>query len=191
MSKKRADIPITATMLQALPAVYDWMKVCDAMALALPKLRDDMVAAEHLSAAQIARAFLSIYAVKQRLDERVKEFNALFEDMKETRVPESLEVEGQTNVPLEEGWRIQTADTLYVSVVKGMREEAMAWLRETSAQSKDGGALADLITETINASTLSAAARFMLEQQSIDLPSHLFESNFVRTTSVNKIASKR
>lgn len=191
MSKKRADIPITTTMLQALPAVYDWMKVCDAMSAALPKLREDLNTAEHSGSTQAARAFLSLYAVKQRLDEQKKAFDALFEDMKETRIPECLDVEGITHVPLEEGWRIQTAETMYVSVVKGMRDQAMSWLRETATHSKDGGALADLIIETINASTLSAAARFLLENQSVDLPSELFESSFVLTTSVNKIAPKK
>lgn len=190
MSKKRAEIPVTSTMLQALPSTYDWVKVCTAMQEAYPKLLADLAAAERTGSVTLARAFLSLYVIKQRLDEQVKIFNALFEDMKEERLPESLELEGVTNVPLEEGYRIQTAETMYVSIEEGKRNQAMEWLRQHAASTKDGGALADLIIETINSSTLSAAGRFMLEHYSQDFPADLFKTSFKSTTSVNKIQKR-
>lgn len=188
---KRAEIPITASMLQALPSAYDWMKVADAMVAAFPKLAADLVEAEKSGAVTMARAFLSLYAVKQRIDDQYKAFVALFDDTKETRVPDTLDMEGMVNVPLDEGYRIQCAETMYISIVPGMRDQAMAWLRENQVKSKDGGDMSDLIIETINASTLSAAGRFMLEEHSQDLPSEFFNSYFQPTTSVNKIQSKR
>jgi len=190
VAKKRADIPITAPMMQALPAVYEWVKIVQSMQAALPKLAADLQQAERTGSVTAARAFLAFYAAKQQLDEAVKAFNSLFEDMKEDRIPGALELEGVTHVPLEEGYRIQTAETMYVSIAKGKRNEAMEWLRTNAAQSKDGGALADLIIETINASTLSAAGRFMLENHSQDLPSELFETYFQPTTSVTKIQKR-
>lgn len=185
---RRSDIPLTDTLIKSLPSLRAYLHLFAQLDELLPQLQRDLNQAERTGAISMARAYVALYFLQTHLDEILSKFSAVYNEMKEVRVPVAFEMEGATNIPLEEGYRVQTAETMYVSIRKGMRDQAIAWLRQHSMQTKDGGDLADLIIETINSSTLSAAGRYMLAQEGLDFPSEIFDSTFVPTTSVNKTA---
>lgn len=187
---KRVEVPLTGTLAKALPSLEAHLKLFTQLQDVLPALSRDLAKAERSGAVQTARAFVALYLLKTHLDNTTKAFDAIYQEMKETRVPAIFELEGVPNVPLDEGYRVGTSETMYVSIKEGMRSVAMDWLRKQAATTKDGGALADLIIETINSSTLSAAGRHMLAEEGRDLPGEIFESTFVPTTSVNKLKRK-
>ena len=187
---KRVDVPVTGTMQKALPSLSQHLQAVTWFKDLLPSLQADLNRAERGGSTEFARAFLSLYALKTALDQATSAFNAVYEEVKETRIPASFERAGVSSVPLQEGYRVQTQETMYVSVKPGMRDAAMQWVREHVTSTKEGAQLADLIIETINASTLSAAGRFMLAEEGRDLPGEFFEATFKPTSSVNKVRSK-
>lgn len=188
---KRVEIPLTDTLIKSLPSITEFLAAFRALETSMDKISRDLNRAERAGAVQMARAFVALYLVNTQFELVFKKFSAIFAAMKETRVPSVLELEGVTNVPLDEGYRVQTADTMWVTVKEGMREAAMAWVREHQPSGKDGASLADIIVETIHAGTLSAAGRYMLAEDGLDLPPDLFTSYFKPTTSVNKIANRK
>jgi len=123
----------------------------------------------------MARAFVVAHRLQSFIDEAAKAYNKLFELYKTKYMPEALEAAGVTHVPLSEGFRIGMSARTWASVNKDQRDAAYEWLRNNG--------LGDLIQPTINASTLSAAAKAMLEENR-ELPEDLFKVAVVPTTSV-------
>jgi hypothetical protein len=83
------------------------------------------------------------------------------------------------------GKRFQLSTRMSVSITgdeTGSKEEGYKWL-------KDNGH-GDLIKETVNAATLSAMARDLLEQEGFELPSHLFKTSVQTLTSVVDVGKK-
>lgn len=138
-------------------------------------LRPELMAAENLDAVGVARAFLNLRDIKDDMDAVQKKVSALYEEWKTVKVPEKFEQQGVPNINLEEGARVGVSHKVYASINKDKKEGAYEWLRQND--------LGDLITETVNTSTLSAVAKGMAEENK-ELSPEFFNVAVVPNTNV-------
>lgn len=143
-------------------------------------LQKQITAAEKAGPVQLARAFVVLHRLNERMlsDEKsFKQFKSLWKETKELTVPQCFEQSGVDSIPLSEGFRVGTSVRIMASVVSGQKEAAFAWLRENEA--------GELIQPTLNASTLSAFAKQRGEKNE-ELPEELFKVYDQPNTSVTK-----
>lgn len=167
---------LPASIVNAAPTAADMMQRVMAVAKLVPALEKELMQSKKNGVIALARAFVALHRLKNRIDEELKPFDELFKKFKEVEMPAAFEVEGVTNVPLAEGFRVGLSHRYLASIKPGQRDQAYQWLRENN--------LADLITTTVNASTLSAAGKTMLEEKNQELPEDLFNRAYIPNTSV-------
>lgn len=170
--------PLPQTIINGLPVAAEIMQHFFAIAKLKPLLVEQMAAAEKGGAIPLARAFVAYHRMMERSKDLLKPMTELFDEYKELKVPAILEQAGVTNVPLEEGFRVGASYRFVASIIKDKRDEAYAWLRKHK--------LGDLIAETVNAGTLSAAAKVLREEKNIELPAEFFTTADLPNTSVTK-----
>lgn len=141
-------------------------------------LQDELDYVDELGAIEQARAFVDLRYVKDELDEVSKKVNKVYEQYKVEKLPAAFEAAGVPTISLEEGYRVTVQHRLHASIKSGKKDDAYNWLNENG--------LGDLITDTVNASTLSAAARSMGEDN-IELPEEIFNVAILPNTSVTKV----
>jgi hypothetical protein len=91
-------------------------------------------------------------------------------------VPAAFERENLTSFTTKDGYRVSIS-TKYFASIAGDKEAAYEWLRNNG--------LGEIIQNTVNASTLSAAGKAMLEEGK-ELPDELFRSHFAVNTSLTR-----
>lgn len=156
------------------------MKHVQFIEMLMPALEQDLAKALKAGPVQLARAFVVLHRLNERLlseDKALKPMKALYGDYKNVKVPEAFEQAGVPNVPLDEGFRVGIAIRTVASIVPGKKEQAYAWLINDGA--------IDLIQETVNASTLSAYAKQKGEKNE-ELPADIFNVVLMSNTSVTK-----
>jgi len=173
--------PLPQSILEALPTAKEIYTLVAKAGQMHGRLLKELIDAEKAGAIPMARAFVVLHRLKTLLDETVKPFDKTFAEFKDVRVPAVFETAGVPNVPLDEGFRVGVSTKFRASFKSeddgGDKDAAYQWLRDNG--------LGDLITSTVNASTLSSAAKNMLENENKELPSTLFNVAFVPNTSVN------
>lgn len=175
--------PVVDKMAARTPATLGVGKLAHRINAGIDALADEFKMLARIgSAADMARAFVAVRKLKDLLKENESKFGALYSLLAEVLLPEAIEKSGQTHVPLAEGWRVGVSQTLRASIPPGTKQEAWQWLRDNG--------LSELITETVNAQTLSAAAKARLEDQGLDLPADLFNVQLVPNTSVTATPKK-
>lgn len=127
---------------------------------------------------EFSRFFLQMRVLKDRIDEVFKPFNDLYTQTREIDLPAKFEEAGVPSVSLSEGYRVTVAHSVRAAVKGGMKDTAIEWLNNNG--------LSDIVTETINASTLSAVARSMAEENR-ELDPDIFSVYVQPTTSVTKV----
>ena len=130
---------------------------------------------EELTAANLAHIYVFVRKAAEAWYEAGLHLVSTVENLKEVRVPEAFEKEGISSFTLDIGHRVTTSKRLLASIKVGMKEGAYKWLRENQ--------LGDLITETVNASTLSATGTHMLKEGK-ELPEDYFNAHFKDNTSM-------
>ena len=103
------------------------------------------------SAARFAREVRSALYHLGNLRKIAEKVNTVLKE----KVPEVFKEGGVTSITVD-GYRYTATVTLRASIIKDMKPQAYVWLRANE--------LGDLITETVNASTLSAAAKHRREE---------------------------
>lgn len=96
-----------------------------------------------------------------------------------TMVPEAFEREKISTFNLKMGYRITVSQRYFASIIPEWKADAYKWLRKNK--------LGDLIQETVNAGTLSAAGRKMIEDQHKELPEELFRTHYQFNTSITAL----
>lgn len=178
-SETKAPAPtLPASLVAALPSSKDVMKHVQAMEKALPGLIREVQAARKSGAVSLARSYVVYKRVCDRMEEMVKPYNAFRDVLKGVVIPEQFEQAGIPNVTIDEGFRIGLSTRILASIIPDKKEEAYQWLRDND--------LGDIIGETVNASTLSATAKSLVEDQNKELPEDLFKVAYVPNTSVTK-----
>lgn len=177
---------LPASLIKALPTAALMIKHTAEMAKLLPKLEKELKASQAHGAIQLARSFVVFHRLVERMKETIKpiyhddpEKPGLFEQYKRKLLPEAFEIEGVKSIPLAEGFRVGTSSQYRASIKKDQKDKAYAWLRANK--------LGDIISSTVNASTLSSAASKMIEDENRELPEELFSVAMVPTTSVTKV----
>ena len=92
-------------------------------------------------------------------------------------LPELFEDEGVTTLNLVSGYRVTVRHTMRASVKADAKGHAYQWLIDND--------LGDLVTETVNASSLSATAR-TLNEEGRELPSDFFNVATLPQVSLTK-----
>lgn len=133
------------------------------------------------TAIDLARAFVVLRIIKDKVDETFKEFDELYLSIKDLKIPEKFDQEGVPTINLDEGYRVTVAHSVRAHIRAGMKDAAYQWLRDNQ--------LGELVTETVNASTLSAVAR-SLQEENRELDETLFGVAIMPTTSVTKVKGK-
>lgn len=141
------------------------------------KLIGELNLADQGGVVEQTRAFVALRQIKDMFDASIKQLNLIYEDYKVNRLPTAFEAAGVPTVNLDEGYRVTVQHKLHASIRGDKKEEAYKWLNENG--------LGDLITNTVNASTLSAAAKSMAEDN-IELPDEIFNVAIIPNTSVTK-----
>lgn len=131
------------------------------------------------TAADLAHIFMSLKLAHDRWEQTLKVMGEAVEHLKTKLVPEAMERENVTSFNCSEGYRVTVSTALRCSLKPDQKEAAFTWLRKNK--------LGDLIIETVNAGTLSAAARKMIEDEGKDLPEAHFNSYYQPNTSLTKI----
>jgi hypothetical protein len=180
--KKEPPAPLPASLVKALPVAAQIVRHLSEIVKLLPELSREMAEAKEAGSVPLARAFVVLHRLHSitcsESDSWFKPLRAMFDEYKTQQLPAIFEQEGVTSVPLAEGYRIGVSYTIRASIKPQEKDKAYAWLR--------GNKLGDIITTTVNASTLSATARTMLEEQNIELPSELFTVANMPNTSVTR-----
>lgn len=178
----KTDSSLPAVTISALPSAAEIIRYVQAIEALLPKVEKELGVAEKAGVIALARAFVVFHRLNERMlsnEMAFKPYRALYNNFKMLRFPQALEQSGMENVPLSEGWRVGVSMSWRASIKEGKKAEAYAWL-----QGSDHG---DVVQETVNASTLSALAKELHENQNIDLPPDIFNAAQVPNTTVNKI----
>tara|TARA_R110002110_G_scaffold142015_8_gene330132 strand:+ start:3292 stop:3780 length:489 start_codon:yes stop_codon:yes gene_type:complete len=97
--------------------------------------------------------------------------------MKEEIVPQKFTEQGISSITVD-GYRFTVSSQARTTIQKDMKDEAYDWLRDNG--------LGDLVTETVNSSTLSATAKSLMSE-GVDLPDDIFNIYSFENTSVTKV----
>jgi hypothetical protein len=174
--KKAPPKKLPASIVNAAPTTLKIVQLIGTAAKLTKQLEKEMLRAKKGGSIPLARAFIALHRLNFRIGEELEPITQLFKKYKELEVPQTFEADKITHVPLEEGFRVGLSSRLFASIPAGKREEAYVWLQENG--------LGDLITTTVNAGTLSAAAKELMEEKNMELPKELFTTAWVPNTSV-------
>ena len=127
-------------------------------------------------------AAVSVLLKARELDDELRALKSkcggILKDLKERDIPGKFEELGISTITVN-GYRYTKSETIRASMKdKGAAKD---WLRNND--------LEDIITETVNASTLSATARTLLEEGR-ELPEDVFNVYVLNNTSVTKVSPK-
>jgi len=123
------------------------------------------------------KKLIEVNGFYQDISEIEKRAKKLLTNLKQVVVPTLFEEKDVKTISMK-GYRFTVTQTYRASIQGGMKEDAFAWLRENE--------LGDLITETVNAQTLSSAAKALLDE-GIDLDPDLFNAYYQNNTSITKV----
>lgn len=140
-------------------------------------LKSEVDGADANGPIELARALVVLRFLKDKIDAAFKEFTDIYASVKDVKLPEAFDRANIPNVTLDEGYRVGVSHSLRASVKANMKDAAIKWLQDNG--------LGDIVTETINASTLSAVARTMAEDNK-ELDESVFHVFIQPTTSVTK-----
>lgn len=178
-----ADDNLPHSVTSLMPEFHDAASAIATIEALVDKIQHRVPSIKKASVADAARFYVCYHRLNALLDDLTKHFSGGFEEFKVDTLPAILEVEGQSSVPLDEGFRVGVQQKLYASIKGGKRDEAYDWLRENGME--------DIITETVNASTLSAAVKVMIEDKFQEPPEALFNVLTKANSSVTKTKAKK
>lgn len=128
---------------------------------------------------ELSRFFVDVRLLKEHLEAVIKPFDAFYEELAKVTIPTVFDAHKVPSITLEEGYRITVSHALRASIRGGTdKQVAHQWLRDNG--------LGDIVTETVNASTLSAVAKTMAEENR-ELNGELFNVAVLANTSFNRI----
>lgn len=133
-------------------------------------------------AAQLAHRFLALRLMADFWGDVGKQINEAMRTTGEVLVPAAFEREGIKSFTLDEGYRVGVGVRFVASIKAENRDKALEWLRNNG--------LEDLIIQTVNASTLSATGKNLLENGR-ELPEDIFTTAYLTNTSLTKVPSKQ
>lgn len=153
--------------------------IVDDLNAIVERLGNDATQIDRMSLADAAENYVILKNLDERLDEVAKALGKTVEHIKTKTMPTLFERDKLTSCNTRLGYRVTTSMLTRATMVD--KEGGKQWL-------KDNG-LGDIVTETVNSSTLAATAKSLLEDGK-ELDPLLFNVVLMPTTSVTKIKPK-
>lgn len=125
----------------------------------------------------MAAAYVRIRLAEDEIGAAVKALGRLSDTLQYTKLPEAFEAAGVTSLTVT-GYRVTAMPLVRASITPGQKEPAFQWLRDNDFGS--------LVIETVNAGSLAALARSMVQDEGRELPDSLFNVHHGTTMSVTK-----
>lgn len=131
----------------------------------------------------LAQQFAHLKRMFDQLESMKKRFSKQIEYMRNTVIPDAFEREGVKSFTTEDGYRVTVAQRVQASIPAETKHLAFDWLKNNGFE--------HVVQETVNAGTLGALAKNLMESEDPDalvyeLPDEFFKVNIVPTTSVTK-----
>jgi len=182
---KKESAPLPKSIIAALPAAYEIFKHLQAAEELLQRqLPEQLREAHRGGAVQTARAYVVLSRLKDRFEGIGKVISATHEAEKTSYVPLAIESEGMNNVPLaEEGFRVTNSIKLRASIIASAKDKAYEWMRKNN--------MGSLITESVNASSLSSDIGYMINEENREPPPGLFNIFHAMTASVTAVSNNK
>lgn len=171
--------------LAALPSAAKVARQIDALSESVDALFQDADQRKNSDAITMARVMVVLHRLNDKMEElhrsssTLGKFGKAYETFRKETMPHILEAAGVTHVPLSEGFRVGMSSQVFASIKPGQKTAAYDWLRSNG--------LGDLITDTVNSSTLSAALRKKIEDDNEEPPADLFGMAIINNTSVTTL----
>jgi hypothetical protein len=128
----------------------------------------------------ILKMYFQVKEAYELLTDNQKATGALLERMSRGLIPDLMDTKDTKTISIASiGRRFTVSAKLSASIID--KPGAYGWLRDPKQDA------ADLIQETVNASTLASFAKSYVNEQGKDLPEAYFRVNTMRYTSVTKI----
>lgn len=134
------------------------------------------------SLGEVAELFIAIDEAADRLDAANKTMQQLLSFTREVSLPERMDEEMTKSFSATSGDQVVRTTRLFASIATGKTDEAMDWMRKND--------MAALIKETVNSSSLSAAAKELIENGQ-ELPDDLFTTYMKNGVSIRKAKAKK
>lgn len=165
------DVDVAIRILDETQRAANWIEanaqIIEKMMMDDPKLANKI------------EAYILAKRVNDTLEDARKLLGAVVQKGAYGIIPEKMVDEGCTTFNSATGYRVTCTTRLSASIIKENQSAAFDWLREND--------LGDIIVEQVNAQTLSAQARRLIEEENMDLPEDLFKVSTAANTSVTKI----
>lgn len=175
-SKPKPKATLPPTIVAAIPSSASLMRQIAAAAALIPDVNKELARSKKGGSIAMARSYVALHRMVERIDDLMKPLRDTFNDYKTIHIPALFEQDGITSIPLDEGFRVGVSSKFVASIKSDERDKAYDWLRANG--------LGDIIQGTVNAGTLSAAAKKLLEEKNVELPSDLFNTAFLPSVSV-------
>ncbi len=128
---------------------------------------------DKMTPVELVTAMYELRQVKDAQEASLKEINAEFDFLRGIKIPSKFEDEGISLIRVEGVGRCNLTGDLQATIPADRKTEAYQWLRDTGRS--------DLIQETVNASTLKAAIKSMI-QSNQEVPSFIRVHTFTRAS---------
>jgi DNA-directed RNA polymerase subunit L len=151
-------------------------KMLDELLVIAPQYKQKTEQANFETVQDQLRLLRDLRDITEILGDIKTQFQNHLDRMRQDKVPTAFKENGITSLTVD-GYRYTISQTLRASIKADQKVRAYEWLREND--------LGELITETVNASTLSAQARKMAEDGT-ELEPDLFNVSIVPTTSITQ-----
>lgn len=130
----------------------------------------------------LAAAYIQTFRVARDMEDVMKDgakpITEICNEFKLQKIPEAYEAAGISTLTLDSGDRVSLSERVLAAVKGGMMEAAIKYLRSNKKTK-------ELVIQTINASTLSAYAKTLLEQN-LELPDSLFNVTVQTAASLTR-----
>lgn len=130
------------------------------------------------TASEMAHIYIAVRRISDALKAATDVIAEQYRRLGQEIIPDAFANEKITSFTTSDGYRVTTQIALRTSIIADQKEAAHQWLRDNG--------LGALITQTVNANTLSAAGKTFLEEGR-ELPEELFHAYFQNSTSVTQI----
>jgi len=114
---------------------------------------NDFTHYDQMTLNQLINAMATLQKAKEDAEDVLKRINAEFDFLRITKVPTKMEDDGVDKITISGVGRVSLTADMHVSIKADMKEKFYEWLRDNGRT--------DLISETVNASTLKAAVKGM------------------------------
>jgi len=127
--------------------------------------------------AESIAVYARVYTIYEKISDIVKEFGTIKDLFNKSLLPQTMTDHNTNTLTISEGHRATITEKVYAAVKAGQRENAYKWLKENGADS--------LVTETVNAQTLSAYAKSLAEENMV-LPDEYFNVSVIPSVSLTR-----